>query len=80
MQSGRCLHNSQQQKDDDNHGAWVHEYGLEAEPLSAYTHEDMLDAATALGELVSNKGLGTADLRSANPDATEFTLKQLTKK
>lgn len=64
----------------DNHGAWVHQYGLEAEPRSTITHEDMRNAATALGELVANKGLGTADLRSANPDATEFTLKQLTKK
>jgi len=64
----------------DNHGAWVHEYGLEAEPRSPYQHKDLLDAAVALGELGASKGLGTADLRSANPDATEFTLKQLTQK
>ncbi|MBX9720494.1 MAG: hypothetical protein K2X81_03775 [Candidatus Obscuribacterales bacterium] len=64
----------------DSHGAWVHEYGLEAEPRSSYTHKDLLDAAAALGELGAKNGLGTADLRSANPDATEYTLKQLAQK
>lgn len=64
----------------DNHGAWVHQYGLEAEPRSSYQHKDLLDAAAALGELAVKSGLGTADLRSANPDASEFTLKQLKKK
>lgn len=64
----------------DNHGAWVHQYGLEAEPRSSYTHKDLLDAAGGLGELAAKTGLGTADLRSANPDATEYTLKQLTQK
>ncbi|MBX9724235.1 MAG: hypothetical protein K2X81_22695, partial [Candidatus Obscuribacterales bacterium] len=64
----------------DNHGAWVHQYGLEAEPRSSYQHKDLLDAAAALGELGAKTGLGTADLRAANPDATEYTLKQLTQK
>lgn len=64
----------------DDHGVWVHEYGLEAEPRSSYQQKDLLDAAAALGELAASKGLGAADLRSANPDATEFTLKQLTQK
>ena len=64
----------------DSHGAWVHEYGLEAEPRSSYQHKDLLDAAAALAELAAKNGLGTKDLRSANPDATEFTLKQLTQK
>lgn len=63
----------------DNHGVWVHEYGLEAEPRSSYKRKDLLDAAAALGELGAQNGLGTEDLRSANPDATEFTLKQLTR-
>ncbi len=63
-----------------NNGDWLHVYGVEAEPRSTYKHEDMLAAAKALGELVANKGLNTADLRSDNPDATEFTLKQLMKK
>ncbi len=62
----------------DNRGAWVHLYGLEAEPRSPYQHKALLDAAAALGVLVASKGLGAADLRSVNPDATEFTLKQLT--
>jgi len=61
-------------------GTWVHLYGLEAEPRSTYQHKDLVDAAKALAELVVSKGLGTADLRSANPDATKFTLKQLTKR
>jgi hypothetical protein len=64
----------------DNHGAWIHLYGLEAEPRSPYQQKDLHDAAVALGELGASKGLGSADLRPANPDATEFTLKQLTQK
>jgi hypothetical protein len=64
----------------DSHGAWVHLYGLEAEPRSPYQQNDLHDAAVALGELGASKGLGTADLRPANPDATAFTLKQLTQK
>ncbi len=64
----------------DNHGAWVHLYGVEAEPRSPYQQKDLHDAAVALGELGISKGLGTADLPPANSDATEFTLKQLTQK
>jgi hypothetical protein len=64
----------------DDHGVWVHQYGLEAEPRSSYQPKELLDAAAALGELGASKGLVAADFRGANPDATEFTLKQLTHK
>jgi len=64
----------------DNHGTWVHEYGLEAEPRSPYQQKDLVDAAAALGELGASIGLDATDFRSANPDATEFTLNQLTQK
>jgi hypothetical protein len=64
----------------DNHGAWIHLYGVEAEPRSSYQQKDLHDAAVALGELGASKGLGTADLPPANSDATEYTLKQLRRK